>query len=40
MNEYEDMYELFFNWLFWFVLGTFVSFILFSLLERLYERRD
>lgn len=40
MDEYVDMYELFFNWLFWFVLGTFSAYILFSFLEYLYGRRD
>lgn len=40
MNEYEDMYDLFFNWLFWFVLGTFASFIVFSLIEYFHEQRN
>lgn len=39
MDEYADMYELFFNWLFWFVLGTFAAFVLFSVLEHLHNER-
>ena len=40
MNEYESLGELALNWMFWFVVGTFVAYTIFSLLEYLRGRED
>lgn len=40
MNEYADMYDLFTDWLIWFVLGTLAAYFLFSLMEYFYGREN
>lgn len=40
MNEYADMYDLFTDWLIWFVFGTLSAYLLFSLMEYFYGREN
>lgn len=38
MNEFDSIYELVINWLFWFLLGAIVAYGFFTLLEYIDER--
>lgn len=40
MNEYDSLYELGLNWLFWFLIGTIVAYAIFTLLEYFDGRKD
>jgi hypothetical protein len=37
MGEYTSIGELAMNWIFWFVLGTSVSFIMMAVLDKFYD---
>ena len=40
MREYDSLYELTLNFMFWFLIGTIAAYIFFTLLEYFDGRKD